>query len=507
MARELKVPSMSRLKVIERSTNNRITMRIKNKNSAHSSHGFAQSEGKEGQAKPVFSQDDIMPGKIRSRTGVLVRAASFILLLGSAYLVYVLQSDFTEYNLGRMDSTWGFAFFVVATALFLFKACFFIYNLILYIKYKPVKGVDDTELPTCTVIVPAYNEGKQVWATLMSLSEGDYPKEKLQLLAIDDGSKDDTWYWMKEAKKVLGDRLSIYQQPENKGKRHALYRGFQLGKGEVFVTVDSDSIVAKDTLRNLVSPFVVNDKCGAVAGNIRVLNNEKKALLPKMLDVSFVLSFEFVRSAESSLESVLCTPGALAAYRSEAVFKVLPEWINQTFMGQPSDIGEDRAMTNMILKQGYHVLFQRNAYAYTNVPEKYKGLYKMFIRWGRSNVRENLAMSTYVFTNFREGSKTGTRILFFNQVLKLVMSYPFVLLMLFFVVTHPVLFISSTLLSILIWSSFPVLFYAKRYKLSESLWAYSYSILYTFGLFWITPYAIATASRRGWLTRELVDKK
>ncbi|MCM8570420.1 glycosyltransferase family 2 protein [Gramella jeungdoensis] len=433
--------------------------------------------------------------------GVLVRATSFMLLLTAAYLVYILQNDFTQYNLERLDSDWGFIFFMVATSLFIFKAGFFIYNLYLYWRYKPVKSVTDDLLPTCTVIVPAYNEGKQVYSTLISLAESDYPEENLQLLAIDDGSKDDTWSWMQKAKDELGDRLSIYQQPENKGKRHALYRGFKLGTGEIFVTVDSDSIVNRDTLRNLVSPFVVNEKCGAVAGNIRVLNNGKKALLPKMLDVSFVLSFEFVRSAESKLESVLCTPGALAAYRGKAVYECLPEWINQTFMGQPSDIGEDRAMTNMILKRGYHVLFQRNAYAFTNVPEKYRGLSKMFIRWGRSNVRENLAMAKYVFTDFREGSKVGTRLLFLNQIIKLIMSYPFLLFMLFFIVTHPILFVSSTLLSILILSSFPVIFYSKRYKFSESLWAYSYSILYTFGLFWITPYAIATASRRGWLTR------
>ncbi|MFW2375309.1 MAG: glycosyltransferase family 2 protein, partial [Cellulophaga baltica] len=56
---------------------------------------------------------------------------------------------------------------------------------------------------------------------------------------------------------------------------------------------------------------------------------------------------------------------------------------------------------------------------------------------------------------------------------------------------------------ILVVSTFPVLFYAKRYSLSQAFWAYSYSILFTFGLFWITPYAIATASRRGWLTREI----
>ncbi|WP_299153437.1 glycosyltransferase family 2 protein [uncultured Christiangramia sp.] len=438
--------------------------------------------------------------------GIVVLISTFILMIGSAYLVYFLQSDFTEINTARMNTTWGYAFFILASALFLYRGAFFIYNLVLYFKYKPIESVSNEELPTCTVIVPAYNEGKQVYATLMSLAESEYPAEKLQLLAIDDGSKDDTWSWMQEAKEVLGDRVAIYQQPENKGKRHALYRGFNLGTGEVFVTVDSDSVVNADTLRNLVSPFVVNEKCGAVAGNIRVLNNEK-ALLPKMLNVNFVLSFEFMRSAESTLESVLCTPGALAAYRASAVFECLPEWINQTFMGKPSDIGEDRAMTNMILKQGQHVLFQRNAYAYTNVPEQYKGLYKMFIRWGRSNVRENIAMSKYVFTQFREGSTLGSRLLFINQFLKIIMSYPLIMIMLFFVVSHPLLFLSSTFLGIMVYSSFPVLFYAKRYKLSESLWAYSYSILHTFGLFWITPYAIATASRSGWLTRELSVKK
>ncbi|MEZ4792226.1 MAG: glycosyltransferase [Gelidibacter sp.] len=432
--------------------------------------------------------------------GFIVQGSTFLVLSVGLMFVWALQHEFSQLHSNRINSTWGRIFVAIATAMLIYKAVVFLYNLYLYLRYRPVASVSDEELPNCTVIVPAYNEGKQVYDTMMSLADSDYPEEKLQLLAIDDGSKDNTWYWMQEAKKVLGNRLSIYRQPKNKGKRHALYRGFNMGTGDIFVTVDSDSIVKEDTLRNLVSPFVTNQNCGAVAGNIRVLNTEK-ALLPKMLDVSFVLSFEFVRSAESQLNSVLCTPGALAAYRSTAVFACLPEWINQTFMGTPSDIGEDRAMTNMILKQGYHVLFQRNAYAYTNVPEKYTGLYKMFIRWGRSNVRESIAMAKYVFTDFRKGGKFGTRLLFISQSIEIIMSYPFVLLMFVFIVTHPVLFLSSTLVSILIISSFSVLFYAKHYKLSQSFWAYSYSILYTFGLFWITPYAIATANRSGWLTR------
>jgi len=440
--------------------------------------------------------------RTKSKFGLFVLVSTFILMFVGAYAVYYLQADFDDFQIERLNSSWGLPFLIVAGLLFFFQTGVFLYNLYLFFKYKPIESVSDEMLPTVTVIVPAYNEGKLVWDTLLSLAESDFPAHKLEILAVDDGSKDDTWYWMQQAKIKLGDRLTIFQQPENRGKRHALHRGFELGIGEIFVTVDSDSIVKKDTLRNLVSPFVVDENCGAVAGNVHVLNS-KKAILPKMLNVSFVMSFEFMRSAESKLGSVLCTPGAAAAYRKTAVFACLDEWINQTFMGQPSDIGEDRAMTNMILKQGQRVLFQRNAYVLTNVPEEYTGLYKMFIRWSRSNVRENIAMAKYVFTDFRKDSKFGPRLLWLNQAMRIAMAYPFMLFMFFFIAIHPLLFLSSTLLGILIVSSFPVLFYAKRYSFADSLWAYSYSIFYTFSLFWITPYAIVTASKRGWLTRGL----
>ncbi len=436
----------------------------------------------------------------------LVRMCTVILLCIGAFGVYTLQSDFERIHTERMNSAWGLTLIVITTSLLLYRIIFFLFNLFLYLRYKPIQSVSDEQLPTCTVIVPAYNEGKLVWQTLLSLADSSYPEEKLQLIAIDDGSKDDTWYWIKKAKDQLGDRLAIYQQPENKGKRHALYRGFKIATGEILVTVDSDSIVKPDTLRNLVSPFITNENCGAVAGNVHVLN-KAKAIIPKMLNVSFIYNFEFMRSAQSKLGSVLCTPGALAAYRKNAVLKCLPKWINQSFMGQPSDIGEDRAITNMILKQGYEVLFQKNAYVLTNVPETYKGLYKMFIRWERSNVRENIEMAQFIFKKFRSGSKTGTRLLFLDQWLSILTAYPFIILMMIFILTHPLMFLSSILFSILMLSSFPVFFYAKKYNIAGSIWAYSYSILYAFGLFWITPYSIATVRRGGWLTRDLPQKK
>ncbi len=431
---------------------------------------------------------------------------TFLLLFGAASLFYFLQPYFEEIHLEKMNTPWGIPLMIVGLSLLAIKISFIVYILTLYLRYKVINPLSDEQLPLCTVIVPAYNEGELVYKTLLSLVESDYPKEKLQIISIDDGSQDNTWQWMKKAKEELGDRVSIYQQPENRGKRHALYRGFNLATGDVFITVDSDSIVKKDTLRIMASPFVVNKDCGAVAGNVRVLNRDK-GLIPRMLNVSFAFSFEFIRSAQSKLGSVLCTPGALSAYRKEAVFNCLETWISQTFMGQVSKIGEDRAMTNMILKQGYKVLFQREAYVYTNIPERYKNLYKMFIRWERSNIRENIAMSKFAFKNFRNGAKNGTRILLLNQWLKMVMAYPAMLVMIFFICTYPLLFLSSTLVSILVFSSMQAFFYAKKHSIAEALWAYPYSIFYAFTLFWITPYAIATAGRSGWLTRDLSKKE
>lgn len=426
---------------------------------------------------------------------------TFLILFTSVFGLYMLQTEFETLRFERLNSIGGTALIGFGLFLLLSTLSFLVYLIILHMKYKPIASVSDEELPSCTIIVPAYNEGQLVYNTLHSLANSDYPEHKMQLIAIDDGSKDDTFTWIQRAKAELGDRVEIYQQPQNMGKRHALYRGFKLGKGDVFITVDSDSIVKKDTVRNMVSPFVKHKNCGAVAGNVRVLNN-KKAIIPRMLSVSFIFSFEFVRSAQSVLGSVMCTPGALSAYRKVAVMNCLEDWINQTFMDQPSDIGEDRAMTNMILKQGYHVLFQSNAYVYTDTPVRYKNLYKMYIRWERSNVRENIMMSRFAFTNFRKGKKLGTRILLLMQWKKVLLAYPLLLLMLWTIAHHPLLFLSSTLVGILIFSSVQAFFFAsKSDHKKEAFWAYTYSIFYTFSLFWITPYAIATAGRRGWLTR------
>src|SRR5690606_33698392 len=430
--------------------------------------------------------------------GVLIGAQ--ILMFSAIYAVNNFHPYFEELHFQRMETLPGrLLVYFLLTAL-VFEGSFLLYIAFLFVRYRPVEGVADSELPTCTVIVPAFNEGSLVYDTLKSIAASDFPAHKMQIIAIDDGSTDDTWDWIVKANKDLHDSITIWQQPENKGKRHALYHGFTTGSGEVFITIDSDSVVKPDTIRNLVSPFVVNENCGAVAGNVKVLNRNQ-GMIPRMLNVSFVFSFEFMRAAESSLGFVLCTPGALSAYRRDSVLNCLDEWINQKFMGKFATIGEDRAMTNLILEQGRDVQFQRNATVLTNTPVGYKTLHKMFTRWGRSNVRETLMMTRFMFKRFRENNRGGARFIYLHQWMKLVMAYPLMLLMFWFLFTHPLLYVSSALTGTFVFSSIQMLFFSRKYPVGEALWAYPYSVLYLFGLFWIFPFAIATVKNGGWLTR------
>lgn len=433
----------------------------------------------------------------------IIKYCAFLLSLTGLFLVGIKSPQMLEFQATLAHSSWihflsqfGFCG-AIATIIFYGWLAWNSYH------YLPIEGASNQELPDITVVVPAYNEGRLVQETLRSLATGDYPTEKLQLIAVDDGSKDDTWQYIEAARREFPGRITSIRQPENSGKRRALYQGFKRATGKVLVTVDSDSIVDPNTLRKLVSPFIGDEDCGAVAGNVRVLNREK--IIPRMIEVSFVFGFEFIRSAQSQLKTVLCTPGALAAYRTDLVMNVLNEWLNQTFMGKEANIGEDRAITNLILRQGKSVLFQSNATVYTNVPERYQGLCKMLIRWGRSNVRETIKMASFVFGNFRNHHRFSARTLLCMQCLWCAPSPFLFLLTISLILLFPLQFAIVGLAGGALWNSLSALFYARRYRSSEAFWAYGYGVFHFFALAWITPYSLLTAGRTGWLTREIDD--
>ena len=387
-----------------------------------------------------------------------------LIIFGVALIIFcglLTWSDFEEAIAMLYAYSWGPSYIFLGRAMFFANAAAFIWRVSLVTKYSPAEECADEELPKCTVIVPAYNEGMQVLHTLRSVVNSDYPADKLQIIAVDDGSVDDTWIWMQMAAKESDGRIKTIRLTKNQGKRTALWAGFMASTGDVLVTIDSDSIVEPQTMRRLVSPFYYEQNIGAVAGCVRVLN-KKQGIIPRMLDVSFAYSFDFIRASQSMVNTVFCTPGALAAYRREPIMKGLDQWKNQKFLGRPASIGEDRAITNLILEQGYHVTFQSDAIVYTNVPVSYQGLCKMFLRWARSNVRETLVMGKFIFKKFRQTPALGARVNFLLSVISLVMPQFLLVGMLFCIYWQPVVFLIQILMASSLVATVPALFYAWR---------------------------------------------
>ena len=431
-----------------------------------------------------------------------------VVLLGGSTAYFLFGKSVLSEDFARTDFA-PFLLLLVGLLLLIVNLFYFAWQILLAMQYKPYPIPDDDALPSCAVVIPAFNEGRQVALALESVLKSNYPASKLEIIAVNDGSRDDTWYWMKKAADESGGRIRAINLTRNGGKRRALYHGFRSTQAEIVVTFDSDSMATPDTVRSIVAPFLADPKTGAVAGNIRVLNTESGGMIPKMLDVSFVFGFEFLRSAQSMVRSVLCTPGALSAYRRSAIMDHMREWVNERFLGKPANIGEDRAITNILLREGWGVVFQRDSVVYTEMPVTYSGLCKMLIRWGRSNVRENITMSRFAFRrfDFNDDDLTGMQINLVVQFFWMIAPLVFTFFTFYCLFTDALPFLVSAGFAIVFWATLPAFVYARRNSAGKSLWSYVYGIYSFLTLFWISPYCVFTVHRSGWLTRQEPKEK
>jgi hyaluronan synthase len=372
-------------------------------------------------------------------------------------------------------------------------------------RYRAYDQVPDSRLPMLTVVIPAFNEGAQILQTVRSVANSRYPARKMQIICVDDGSQDDTWKWMELALAELPGRVQLIRQPFNQGKRHALMAGFARARGEVYVTIDSDSEVLPDTLRLLASPLVIDHRVGAVAGNVRVLNIADGAI-PKMMEVSFTSAFDFIRSGQSVYGGVFCTPGALSAFRAAVIKPCLADWARQKFMGTPAAIGEDRALTNLVIGRGFRVVYQREAVVLTKMPVTYGGLRRMLLRWARSNVRENLVMLSFVTSRFRSGDNGAgwVRLFIATQLVRMIFGESFKFAVLAELILSPLPTLKLLAAGCLISAALPAIVHQiRRGGWFGWCWALPYAFYWLFTLSWIPLWGMFTAPRSGWLTRGL----
>ncbi|HSB83265.1 MAG TPA: glycosyltransferase family 2 protein [Nitrosarchaeum sp.] len=224
--------------------------------------------------------------------------------------------------------------------------------------------------PTVSVIIPAYNEEKVILHTIEALLETKYPKK--EIIFVDDGSKDRTLDIAMQYK----DKISVLHK-ENGGKASALNYGLVYAKGEIIVIVDADTIIGRNSLKEIVKGFQVDEHVAAVAGNIKVRNRVN--MITKCQALEYITGIQIVRRAFDIVGSITIVPGALGAFRKSILME-------SGSYGKDT-IVEDFDQTIKLLKAGLITQGSTKATAYTEAPNTLHDFVAQRKRWYRGNIQ------------------------------------------------------------------------------------------------------------------------
>jgi cellulose synthase/poly-beta-1,6-N-acetylglucosamine synthase-like glycosyltransferase len=223
--------------------------------------------------------------------------------------------------------------------------------------------------PLVAVLIPAYNEEKVIVRTIRSVTMSNY--KNIRVIVIDDGSTDNTYRVAVDAypADIASGRLTVLTKP-NGGKADALNFGLERTNEEVYIGIDADGVIAHDAITNLVAHFA-DPKIGAVAGNAKVGNRVN--LWTRWQALEYITSQNFERRALDLFDVVMVVPGAIGAWRTAAV--------KQGGGYHTNTVAEDADLTMNLLEQGYWVIYEDRALAFTEAPVNMNGLMRQRFRW------------------------------------------------------------------------------------------------------------------------------
>ena len=272
--------------------------------------------------------------------------------------------------------------------------------------------------PAVTVIVPAYNEEKVIEHTVRSVLASDYPK--LKVIVVDDGSKDLTYATVENAfKREISDGRVLLLTKPNSGKAAALNLGLQHTESAIYVGIDADTAIAPNAISLLV-PHFADPRVGAVSGNAKVGNRVN--LWTRWQALEYITSQNFERRALNVLNAVSVVPGAIGAWRTAAV---------QQAGGYHMDtVAEDADLTMSLLENGWKVVNEDRALAFTEAPTSAKGLMRQRFRWSFGILQAVWKHGSAIRKASRLGWVALPNIIIFQILLPLVS--PFIDVMFFF---------------------------------------------------------------------------
>jgi cellulose synthase/poly-beta-1,6-N-acetylglucosamine synthase-like glycosyltransferase/peptidoglycan/xylan/chitin deacetylase (PgdA/CDA1 family)/spore germination protein YaaH len=251
--------------------------------------------------------------------------------------------------------------------------------------------------PRVAVLIPAYNEEMVIVRTIRSVLRSDYPN--LRVIVIDDGSLDRTFDVAREAypKEIEEGRLLVLTKA-NGGKAEALNFGLDHVEEEVYVGIDADTVIARDAVSKLVRHFA-DERVGAVAGNAKVGNRINTWTRWQALE--YITSQNFERRAMDLFNVVTVVPGAIGAWRTNAVKKAGCYPVNT--------VAEDADLSMGLLEARYKVIYDDRALAFTEAPATARSLMRQRFRWSfgilqavfkhRAAARTNPAMGFFALPN------------------------------------------------------------------------------------------------------------
>jgi hyaluronan synthase len=346
--------------------------------------------------------------------------------------------------------------------------------------------------PTVTVVVACRNEEGSIERTIARAYSEGYPHSKLGVVAVNDGSTDHTLRDMYRAQ-ARHPSLVIVDFEENKGKRHGMAVGALLAHGEILVYVDSDSFLMPGAIHKIVQGLA-DPTVAAVAGHTDV-ENDHVNVLTKMQDVRYFTSYRVMKAAESIFGAVSCCPGCFSAYRKSCVLNVLDRWLRQKFLGQYATFGDDRALTNYLLRD-YRVLYDDEALATTLVPEGWSQYIRQQCRWKRSWIREIFFAGWFFWRLHPVAAISWYAMVILPLLAPLVMFYALIIGPL--VYGQPAgFYVGGVAVVSLLWSLYYLEKTGRRHWWAGFLFTLSYVVFFS----WQGYYALITMRRTTWGTR------
>lgn len=243
-------------------------------------------------------------------------------------------------------------------------------------------------LPTITIIVPIWNEETTVLKTIFSILKLDYPKDKLSVFIVDDGSTDNTWKVIQRFKR--NSQVTLLRK-ENGGKHTALNYALQFVTSDLVGCLDADSYVHPQALRRIVSKFNEGDYM-AVTPSIKV--HEPKGIIQLIQKVEYGWGV-LLRNTLAHLGAIYVTPGPLSIFKRE-VFLRLGGY-------RKAHNTEDMEIALRMHENKMRIGNAPDAFIYTSAPRNLKSLYKQRLRWTYGFMK-NAIDYKHMFFNPRYGN-------------------------------------------------------------------------------------------------------